>query len=91
MTVITIKREGETQEFESKKIYASVYSASLNAHYAEKKSEDLAQQIETKIIAWVKAHSHVNSHQIRDRIIEELCKINEEDVATLYKHHLDLS
>lgn len=91
MVTITIKREGETQEFDSRKVYASVYSASLNASYGEKKSEQIAEVVEKKVTNWVKAHKHINSHHIRDCIIEELYKMEEEDVASLYKHHLDVN
>ena len=91
MATITIKRRGETQTYESRKVYASVYSAGLNAHYGEKKSEQIAEEIEKRVTNWVKKHPHIKSSNIRDCIIEELSKIGEDDVALLYKHHLDVN
>ena len=91
MVTITIKRDGQTQHYDSRKVYASVYNASLNAHYTDKKSEEIADIIENKITKWVKKTHHLNSHQIRDQIIEELYLIDEKDVATLYKHHIDIN
>ena len=83
-----VKREGRKEAYDERKVYASVYSAALNCHYGEYKSENIAKGVLKKINAWIKKRKSVNSSEIRDKVIETL---HDGDVILMYKHHLDLS
>ncbi len=83
-----VKRKGHQEAYDNRKVYASVYAAALNCHYSEKKAEKIASQITKKIAAWIKGKGCVDSKEIRKNIISNL---EDEDVALMYKHHLDLS
>lgn len=89
-----VKRKGHTEHYDEKKVYASVYSAALSCHYSETKSEKIADKITSKINSWIKSEVKkkkcVLSYAIRDKVYENLNKIDK-DVALMYKHHLDLS
>jgi len=85
-----VKRMRTVQEYDSMKVYASCYAASLNCHYGEQKSEKIAKSVTAKINYWIKTKSTVKSEQIRNEIIKNLKKIDK-DVALIYEHHLDLS
>lgn len=87
---ITVKRNGLTQDFDERKIYASVYNASLNAHYSDEKAEGIAENVCMQVKKLMKGVSHVDSSEIRDKIIEVLDDVDK-DVCILYKHHLDIN
>ncbi len=87
--VLTIKRKSNIEEYDEKKVYASVYAAALNSHYSEEKSEKLADVVSKRVTKWTKSHSHIDSKDIREQIIINLKKLDK-DVAVMYKHHLDL-
>ncbi len=85
-----VKRRGHTEEYNDKKVYASVYSAALNCEYGEIKAEKIAKTITKEITSWIKNKKQVASNDIRLQITSYLKKIDE-DVALMYRHHLDLS
>jgi len=83
-----IKRKGQVENYDPKKVYASCYAAALNAHYSEKEAEKLATEVTKKINAWIKTKKRVSSSDIRHQII---MNIPDPGVALLYKHHLDVN
>ena len=85
-----IKRKGHKEQYESKKVYASIYAAALNCEYGESKSEKIASTVTKKVNLWIKSKKQVTSAQIRVQVINQLQKLDA-DVYVLYKHHLDLS
>lgn len=86
---IIIKRKGHTEEFDIKKSYASIYASALNAHYNDEKAEKLAEKISNNLKKWITKHSHINTIQIRNKIINELHDLDI-DVEVMYKHHHDI-
>ena len=83
-----IKRRGNQEKYDERKVYASIYAAALNCHYSEQKSEKIAREITKKINSWIKTRKEITSEEIRDQIIKNL---KDRDVKLMYKHHLDLS
>ena len=83
-----IKRRGNQEKYDERKVYASIYAAALNCHYSEQKSEKIAKDITKKINSWIKTRKEITSEEIRDQIIKNL---KDRDVKLMYKHHLDLS
>ena len=85
-----IKRKGHQEIYDEKKVYASVYSAALNCHYSEKKSEKLAERVMKAVNKLVESKRVFNSSSIRNFILGILERIDS-DVALMYEHYLDLS
>ncbi|TAL55020.1 MAG: hypothetical protein EPN86_03550 [Nanoarchaeota archaeon] len=88
MKKTVIKRKGDEEDYDEKKVYASCYAAALDAHYTEKEAEKLAIEVTAKINTWIKSKKQTSSSEIRHQII---ISIPDSAVALLYKHHLDAS
>lgn len=83
-----VKRKGEKEHYDERKVYASCYAAALNCEYREKKAERLASEIAKKVTSWIKKKKIVHSSEIREKVI---LLIKEKDVVLMYKSHLDIS
>ena len=83
-----VKRRGNKEPYDQRKMYASVYSAALNCHYKEQKAQKIAENVTKKINSWIKNKKLVTSREIRNKVIEST---KDKDVILMYKHHLDLS
>jgi len=80
------------EEFDEKKIYASAYSACLNCHLGEKKSEQIAQKALTEVKAALLKNSTQNiSSSHLSILVHAALKKQNEDAAFMYSTHLDLS
>ncbi len=92
ITKCVVKRKGHLEEYDEKKVYASVYAAAIICEYGEKKAEKIPIGGTKKVNIWfnkeAKKKKCVNSSEIRDFIISNL---KDEDTKVIYKHHLDLS
>ena len=91
-TKCVVKRKGNLEPYDEKKVYASVYSAALICEYPEKKAEKIALEVMKKVNSWFAKESKrkkcINSSRIRESVLKNL---KEEDVALVYRHHFDLS
>ena len=85
--VAIVKRHGHTENYDEKKVYASCFAAALNCHYSEQEAERIALETLGKVNVWVVARELVSAEEIRQHIISSL---PDEDVALMYRHHLDL-
>lgn len=86
---IVIKRKGHREEYDQKKVYGSVYFAVMNCHESEKTAEQVAEKVSQTITAWITKQQFLESKDIKEKITEELYKVNE-DYALMYRTHLDL-
>lgn len=82
-----VKRRGQKEPFDEKKIYASVYAAALNCHYSEQESEKIAKAVTIKVKKWIATKKSVDSREIRDIILKN---ISDHHVELMYRHHLDV-
>lgn len=82
-----VKRKGHRESYDERKVYASVYAASLNCHYSKQKSKKIAKEIMKKVTSWIKNKSSIDSAKIREQVIKSL---KDKHVTLMYKHHLDL-
>ncbi len=89
MDVFIVKRKGHNEPFDERKLYASIYSASLNCHNTEEFSEELAQKVSDSIIKWMGSHPTITSHILKLRVIRELKNIDK-DISMMYELHLDI-
>ena len=82
-----VKRHSKTERFDEKKVYASVYAATLNCHKHEMEAEYVAEEVMNEVKAWEEKEDHITSAQIKQKVLEAL---GDEDIKLMYKHHLDL-
>jgi transcriptional regulator NrdR family protein len=89
MTKIIIKRKGHNESFDEKKLYGSVYAATLNCHHTEERAEEVAQHVLSNVKIWLNDHTSTTSHILKLRIIRELKHIDR-DIAMMYEVHMDI-
>ena len=86
-----IKRRGHKEAYDERKIYASVYSASLNSHLSKADSEKIAGKISEAVTLWVGyERKEISSEDIFKKVIE-LLKAHNNDVSFMYATHRDLA
>lgn len=88
-----IKRSHEFHKkliFDVKKIYASVYAATLNAHYSEKDAEMIASMVSKNVHKKACKKRDIDSKDIKLEVIHELNNVDK-DIAFLYETHLDIN
>lgn len=85
--ICIVKTKGHEEEFDERKVYASVYAACVSAHYNEDDCEKVAEDITKKVKKTVKSKKNIESLKIRKQIQAELKKKNKE-LAFFYEHHL---
>lgn len=85
-----VKRHGSKEEYDERKVYASVYSAGLNVHLGENEAESIADKVCGDIKNWISEKKEVNSKEIFNEVTKSLAKYNE-DASFMYETHLDVS
>ncbi|OGF82257.1 hypothetical protein A3B18_02850 [Candidatus Giovannonibacteria bacterium RIFCSPLOWO2_01_FULL_46_13] len=86
-----IKRRGHKEAYDERKVYGSVYSASLNAHLDKMNAEKIAEKVSCEITEWIAAETEqVSSEKIFRKAIE-LIKNENKDVSFMYETHRDLA
>ncbi|MBI2012064.1 hypothetical protein HYS91_04815 [Candidatus Daviesbacteria bacterium] len=85
-----VKRRRHKEDFDERKIYASVYSACLSSHLSKEEAEKIAGEISEKVKNWVSTEKEVTSNQIFIKVGEELEKINK-PAGFMYSTHRDIS
>lgn len=88
--MLLVKRYGHLEKFDIKKVYASVYAATLNAHYTEKDAEMIASLVSKHVYKTACKKKKIDSKDIKLEVIHELNEIDE-DIAFLYETHLDIN
>ena len=85
-----MKRRGHTEEYDQKKVYASVYAAFMTNGLSEKDSEKKADNITKEVTKWVDSKKSIDSKDIF-RVVVSLMKKEDREAAFLYETHRDLS
>lgn len=85
-----IKRRGHKQEFDERKVYASIFAACLSTHIAKEEAENIANSVSRKVKEWLNEKEGVTSDQIFKQVSEELMSL-QKDVAFMYTTHRDVS
>lgn len=89
MTTI-VKRRGQKQEFDERKLYASVYSACLSAHVSHEEAESIANLVCREIKKWLTNKVEVTSDEIFQQAGKELEHLNKA-ASFMYLTHRDVS
>lgn len=85
-----IKRKGHKQEFDERKLYASIYAACLSCHTEVEDAENIANLIAKKVKKWIEKKEQVGSDELFKQVSEELMSLNK-DAAFMYTTHRDIS
>ena len=85
-----VKRGGELERFDERKIYASCYASCMVAQLKHKDAEKVCEAVAKEIKTWVKTKDVVTSTQIFKQAIKSIKKHNTE-VAFLYETHREIS
>ncbi|HIH05121.1 TPA: hypothetical protein HA372_00140 [Candidatus Woesearchaeota archaeon] len=87
---VIVKRGAHAEEYDERKVYASVYFSCRNAHLSEQEAEAIAEKVAPVITGQAKKEKIILSDRILRLITGELRKYSE-DAAFLYETHRDLS
>lgn len=87
---LIVKRKGHKENFESRKIYASVYSACRNVGLHEEEAELVADKVSGQVQAELGQKEEIRAHQIMTTTTHFLREINP-DAAFMYETHRDVS
>lgn len=87
-----VTRNGDKQEFDDRKLYASIYAPAMEAGYDHVDAEELAADVVDQVVDWIDGHEDdvITSTELRERTITVL-EEQDDAVAFLYDTHLDLS
>lgn len=85
-----IKRKGHKEAYDERRLYASIYAASLAAHLDKESAEVLANLVCREINKWLEDKKEVGSNEIFQKVGEELTILYKE-VALMYTTHRDIS
>lgn len=85
-----VKRAGHNEQFESRKVYASVYAACLAVRAQSSDAELVANEVAKDLDKWVSDKHSVTSNQIATEVVRVL-KLYNSDAAYLFEHHRDIS
>jgi transcriptional regulator NrdR family protein len=81
-----IKRNGKSEVFDERKLYASIYATCLSVHEPPKTAELTAQKVTQQVVLWLAKKTEVTSNDIRHVAGQYLTNINHH-AGYLYLHH----
>lgn len=81
-----VKRGGHTQEYDGRKLYASIYAVMLSGQSSVNSAELAAQAVQKRVEAWLDNKHEVTSNDIR-RVAGEALKVVNHNAAYQYLHH----
>lgn len=81
-----VKRSGKSEDFDERKLYASIYASCLGVHEPVGAAELVADSVCVDMKEWIKPKSEVSSADIRVNAAKYLHQLNEH-AAFLYAHH----
>lgn len=81
-----VKRKGHKEEFDERKIYASIYTACLSVRTPQGEAELVAEKVVDQVKQQIHDKPSVEGHEIRTIAHDYLTTLNP-DAAYMYKHH----
>ncbi|MAG47704.1 hypothetical protein CL617_03790 [archaeon] len=85
-----VKRGGQKEKFDVKKVYASCYYACLTTHMEKKDAEKICDKVSKEVNKWIKNKKEITSENIFKEVIKILKK-HSKDSAFMYKTHRDVN
>jgi transcriptional regulator NrdR family protein len=87
---LVVKRDGQDQKYDEKKLYGSIYASLIACKSPHKEAELIAEEVTKLVRRWVVNKSHVSSHDIRQEASQHL-KDYSHLASYIYLHHRTLS
>lgn len=81
-----VKRRGHTEQYDQRKLYASVYAACLSVRVPQGEAELVAERVAADLDKWLHDKQEVTSGDIGRNGYKSLNVYNSE-AAWMYKHH----
>lgn len=85
-----VKRRGHKQEFDERKLYASIYAACLSSHIDKEQASSIANLVVREVKKWIDNKKEVTSEAIFKIAAAEL-KHLDANSAFMYVTHRDVS
>jgi transcriptional regulator NrdR family protein len=85
-----VKRHGNEEKFDERKVYASCYAACLTVRIKEEKAEKICEKVAKQIKKHISKKTCVSSDDIFNQTAKLIEKYDE-DAAFMYKSHRDIS
>jgi len=84
-----VKRKGHAEQYDARKLYASIYAACLSVRATEGEAELVAERVVKDVEAWLAKKHEVTSSDIR-RMASRHLKAYHADAEYMYWHHREL-
>jgi transcriptional regulator NrdR family protein len=85
-----VKRGKHTEEYDQRKLYASIYNACIAVRCTDTEAELIAERIVQLVEEWLEPKHEVTSYDIT-RIASEHFQQYHPDAGYLYEHHRSIS
>lgn len=87
---IIVKRRGHKEDFDEKKVYASIYMGCRMTGIGEQRAEEIAKATMEAVENKFAMCREIDSQEIFDFVCKEMER-HDKDAAYMYKTHRDLS
>jgi transcriptional regulator NrdR family protein len=85
-----VKRKGHKEEFDERKLYASIYAACMSLRSTNEEAELVADKVTKEIVEKIKDREEISSNELSRLAVGNLRNYNS-DASYLYEHHMDVS
>lgn len=84
-----VKRHGHTEEYDQRKLYASIYAACLAVRATTGEAELVAEKVTEEIQDWLGKKHEITAYDIRQHASKHL-KVYNQDAAYMYHNHREI-
>lgn len=81
-----VKRNGRSEKYDERKLYASIYASCLSVHESAANAELIAERVCRDMNDWISNKTEVTANDIRKNTAKFLTEINAH-AGYLYQHH----
>lgn len=81
-----VKRNNTVEQYDERKVYASIYAACLSVHEPTQTAKLIATKVTDNVTGWISKRSEVTSNDIRKTAADYLKNINPH-ASYLYANH----
>jgi len=85
-----VKRAGHSEEYDQRKLYASIFAACNAVRVPAGEAELVAERVVVDVEKWLEPKSEVTSNDIH-RVAAQNFKVYNPDAAWIYEHHRNIS
>jgi transcriptional regulator NrdR family protein len=85
-----VKRKGHTEEFDERKLYASVFASLMSLRMSDEEAETISHMVTDEVKSVIKKKKEVTAHILHTEAVKSLKKYHP-DASYLYSTHKDLS